>query len=333
MSRTDLSSKIQTSNIYLADPAIPNKARIRPKTSFNILFGLIVGLVSGVGLVLFFEYGGKHIKGPRDLARYFDGFRTLGMVPQYPQLHKSGFANIMVLEPMGVVANCYRHIRTSLWIAMNSEPPFSLAVMSPREGVGKTTFSANLAIALAQVDDVPVVLIDTDLRRPRIGSIFGITDDHDKAKGLVHYLEGKAEESEILHDTNVPNLAVIPAGEVSSHPTELLHSKKMKTLLQWCQQQGFSVILDTPAALPVVDAMVVSNIVSGAILVVSAGETTKDDALETVERFMNHGIKILGVVMQKVPLNSLPAYYRDSPYFVSKDRKKFGLGSTMMLIG
>jgi len=98
----------------------------------------------------------------------------------------------------------------------------------------------------------------------------------------------------------------------------------MKTLLQWCQQQGFNVILDTPAALPVVDGIVNSNLVSGTILVVSAGETLKEEALETVEQFMKYGIKILGVVMQKVSLNSLPAYYRKSPYFVPRDRKKSG---------
>jgi len=322
MSRTDLSTKIQTSNIYLAEPAIPNAAQVRPKTARNSLLGLILGLVSGVGLALFLEYGGRTMKGPRDLARCFNGFLTLGMIPKSAHFHKAGLVGIMDSEPMGVVANCYRHIRTSLWIAMESEPPFSLAITSPSASEGKTTLAANCAIVLAQVDDVRVVLIDTDLRRPRIGNIFGLTGDGDKTKGLVQYLEGEADESEILHDTNVPNLAVIPAGELSSHPTELLHSKKMRTLLQWCQQQGFSVILDTPAALPVVDAMVVSNLVSATILVVSAGETKKDEARETVEKFTNHGINILGVVMQKVPLDSLPAYYRKSPYFVSRGRKK-----------
>ena len=330
MSRTDLSTKIQTSNIYLAEPAIPDTTPIKPRTARNTLLGLILGLAAGVGLALFSEYGGKTIKGPRDLARYFDGFLTLGMIPKSPQFHKSGLARIMASEPMGIVANCYRHIRTSLWIAMESEPPFSLAITSPSDREGKTTLAANVAIALAQVDDVRVVLIDTDLRRPRIGRIFGLSDDHDKAKGLTHYLAGEAEESEILHDTDVPNLAVIPAGDLPPHPTEMLHSKKMRMLLQWCQQQGFSVILDTPAALPVVDAMVVSQLVAGTILVVSAGETTKDDALEIVERFMNHGINILGVVMQKVPLKDLPAYYRTSPYFVSKGRRKSGSRNTAL---
>ena len=181
-------------------------------------------------------------------------------------------------------------------------------------------------MSLAQVEGVRVVLIDADLRRPRLGSLFGLADDKDKVKGLVQYLEGDAEASEILHDTSIPNLAVIPSGDRPIHPTEMLHSKKLEALLTWCNQQGFSVILDTPAVLPVVDAMIVSNIVSGAILVVSAGKTIKDEVLETVEQFGQHGIKILGVVMQKVPLNSLPVYYRKSPYFVSNNRKKSGSG-------
>lgn len=327
MSRADLSTKVQTSNIYIAEQAIPNSRPIRPNTTLNILLSLLGGSALGMGLALFFEYGGKNIKGLRDFARYFDGFLMLGMVPKIRAVSKSGNSLVMLSQPMGISANCYRHIRTSLWIAMGSEPPFSVAITSPSENEGKTTLAANLAIALAQVEGGRVVLFDTDLRRPRIGSIFGIEENQDKAKGLAHYLEGDAEEGEILHETSVPNLAVIPAGYLPPHPTELLHSKKMKTLLQWCHDQGFSVILDTPASLPVVDAMIVCNLVSGTILVMSAGETNKDAATTVVEQLTNHGIKILGVVMQKVPMASLPAYYRDSPYFAIKDQKKSGLRS------
>jgi polysaccharide biosynthesis transport protein len=325
MSRTDLSTKIQTSNIYLAESAIPDMTPIRPKTPLNILMGLIVGLVSGVGLALLSEYAGKTFKGPRDFARVFEKFLVLGMVPKSPEVLKPNQSLMMVSYPMGVSANCYRHIRTSLWIAMQSEPPFSVAVTSASDHEGKTTLSANLAIALAQVEGVRVVLIDTDLRRPRVAHVFGIDEDHDKAKGLVHYLEGEAEISEILYETKVPNLAVIPAGYMPPHPTELLHSKKMRTLLQWCKEQGFSVILDTPAALPVVDAMVVGNMVSGTIVVVCAGKTIKKEAVEVLDRLKNHEINILGVVMQKAPMSSLPSYYRDSPYFAYKNQGKAGM--------
>lgn len=321
MSRTDLSTKIQTSNIYLAEWAIPNESPIRPKTARNVLLGLIFGLSAGLGVALFLEYGGKNIKGPRDLARYFDRFLTLGMVPKSPKGMNSRRSLVMLSSPMGIAANCYRHIRTSLWIAMESEPPFSLAVTSASDQEGKTTLAANLAVALAQVEGVKVVLIDTDLRRPQVGNIFGISEDQDKAKGLAHYLLGDAEESEILHETSVPNLAVIPAGCAPPRPTELLHSMRMKALLERYREQGFSVILDTPAALPVVDAMVVSNLVSGVILVVSVGQTEKGSAMTMVDQLASHGIKILGVVLQKVPLAILPAYYRESPYFKFKDRR------------
>lgn len=327
MSRADLSTQIQTSNMYVAEPAIPNRNPIFPKTTRNALMGLILGLLSGVGLVLFKEFGGQVLKGPRDLDRYLGDCLTLGLIPkssQYAKSSKSKRKLAMLAEPMGMTANCYRHIRTRLWIATGSEPPFSMAITSPREGVGKTTLAADLAIALAQVDAVRVVLIDTDLRRPRLGSLFGLNEDKDKVKGLVQYLEGEVEASEILHDTSIPNLVVIPAGDVPIHPTEMLHSKKMQALLSWCKQQGFSVILDTPAALPLVDAMIVSQLVSSAILVVSAGETTKAEAVETVDQLKNHGINILGVVMQKVPVSNLPIYYQKSPYIVSKASKQSG---------
>ncbi len=317
MSRADLSAKVQTSNIYQAEQAIPDGRPISPKTPRNALFGLILGLAFGVGFALFLEYGGKNLNGPRDFSRHFTGLKLLGMLPKILGVSKSGYSPVMLSQPTGVSANCYRHIRTSLWIAMESEPPFSLAITSPGDNEGKTTLAVNMAIALAQVEGIRVVLIDTDMRRSRIGNIFGIEEDQEKVKGLAHYLDGDAEESEILHETSVPNLAVIPAGFLPPHPTEMLHSIKMRTLLQWCHEQGFSVILDTPAILPVVDAMIVSHLVAGTILVVSAGQTSKANAQETVEKLTSHEIKILGVVMQKVPLKDLPMYYRTSPYFNS----------------
>ena len=222
-----------------------------------------------------------------------------------------------------MTAECYRHIRTSVWLAMGNDRPFSLVVTSPGEHEGKTTLAVNLAIAMSQLEDLRVVLIDVDLRSPHLGSIFGLSDGKkDKANGLVQYIEGEVEIKEILHQTTLPNLAVIPAGRVPRNPTEMLHSKQMTTLLDWCKQQGFCVILDAPAILPVVDATVTGSLVSGTIFVVSAEETYREAAKTAMEQLINNGISLLGVVMQKVPLANIPRHSRGSLYHFPKEIPK-----------
>lgn len=318
MKRADLSKQIQTNNMYLAEPAIPHVIPVRPKTALNTVLGLVVGLVAGIGLGLFFEYGGKTFKGPRDVARHLSGLPSLGWVPRVPKIGKTIRKSIMEREPLGMAANCFRNIRMSLWLALGNSRPFSLVITSPSEQEGKSTLALNLAIAMSQLEGCKPVLIDADLRRPVVGKSFGIEAEGDQRKGLVEFLEGEAEFDEILHHTTIPNLALIPSGRLPDHPTELLHSKKMQALLKWCEQQGYSIICDAPAALPVVDSIVLGSMVSGTVLVVSAGETLREATRTTIERMNNYGINILGVVIQKVPQDDIPQSHQGSHYNLTR---------------
>jgi len=311
MREADISTEIKTSNMYLAEPAIPNPNPLSPKTGRNTLLGFLIGLVSGVGLACLLEYGGKTFKGPHDLERYLVGLELLGWVQRLSEKRRGGLARIMELEPFSPAADSYRHIRTHVWLAGRGQHPFSIAISSPGDREGKTTLAVNLAIALSQLEDNRVVLIDADLRLPGLARIFDIEEGKGKAKGLVHYLLGEVEAREILHPTKTPNLVVIPAGRIPPNPTDLLHSKQMTALLTWCKEQGLCTIVDTPAILPVVDGTVVASLVSlGTILVVSAGETNRDALRTAIEKLTNHGVRIVGVIMQKVIPNMVPSYYR-----------------------
>lgn len=318
MKRADLSKQIQTNNMYLAEPAIPHAVPVRPKTALNIILGLVMGLVSGIALGLGLEYGGKTFRGPKDVTRHLSGLPALGWVPRFPKSGKSSRQSIMEREPLGMAANCFRDIRMSVWLALGNRRPYSFVITSPSENEGKSTLALNLAIAMSQVDEGKTVLIDADLRRPAIGKLFGIEVEEVQRKGLVDFLEGEARFDEIVHHTTIPNLVLIPAGRLSGNPTELLHSKKMQILLDQCEQQGYSVIFDAPATLPVVDSIVLGSLVTGTILVVSAGETLRTATKTTVERMQGYGINILGVVIQKVPQDDIPQFYQGSLYYVPK---------------
>ena len=135
-------------------------------------------------------------------------------------------------------------------------------------------------------------------------------------------IEGEVDIKEIFHQTTLPNLAVIPAGRVPPNPTEMLHSRQMRTLLHWCKQEGICAILDAPAVLPVVDATVAGSLVSGTIFVVSAEETYREAAKAALEQLVNNGISLLGVVMQKVPLANIPRHFRGSLYHFPKEIPK-----------
>jgi len=211
MKRTDLSTEIKTSNMYLAEPAMPTQVPVKPNTRRNALLGILMGLVSGIGIALLSEYTGKTFKGPRDLSRYLAGLQFLGWLPRCSERRKGDVYRMMEIEPLGMAADCFRHIRTSVWLAMGNDRPFSLAVTSPGESEGKTTVAVNLAMAMSQLEDLHVVLIDLDLRRPQIANVFGINDEKkDKSNGLVQYLEGEVGIKEILHQTAFEKRTFLP---------------------------------------------------------------------------------------------------------------------------
>jgi capsular exopolysaccharide synthesis family protein len=189
-------------------------------------------------------------------------------------------------------------------------------ITSPGESEGKTTLAVNLARATAQLEDTRVILIDADLRKAHAHPIFRIQTGNAKPKGLVDFLTGSADLQEIVYQTDVGNLFVIPSGICPSNPSELLHSKQMRKLLQSYREQGFHIILDAPPVLPVADPAILAPRVDGVLLVISAGETTREACQSAIQRLTTSGGKFLGIVLQKAPITDYPYYsghYMNSP--------------------
>lgn len=312
MKEAQLAKELTLNNIVLADPAVPIPDPVKPKKTANTILGFLIGLASSISLAFLLEARDGSIKGPEDLNKYFPGLVCLGLVPFIKRTRKQEIGQLFPVTP---AADSYRAIRASLLVSTEDQYPESVLITSPGPNEGKSTLAANLAIAMAQLKQDPVILIDADLRKPRIEQIFGM-----KAKGgigggaigLAHYLAGKANIEEIMHATSSPYLFVIPSGGVPPNPSELLHSKAMTVLLERFRAGRYRVILDAPPVLPVMDPIVLGRQVAGVVLVISARETWRDACRSAAKRLTTPGIKMLGVILQKVKRDDMPPYYLDS---------------------
>ncbi len=304
----NLSAGFHTANVYLADPAVPGSIPVKPKKQLTTMLGLLVGLMTGVGLALFLEARDRTLKGPDDLGRYLPKVSFLGMIPLMPKAKAGERAYLLTDQSSGVTAEHIRIIRTSVLLSSPNELPSCVLITSAGEGEGKTTLSVNLAIALAQLENTRVILINADFRNHDHLYIHGIQRQGIDTKGLASFLAGRAELKEIIYRTDIANLSVIPRGERPSNPSELLHSKQMKLLLNRCREEGHHVILDAPPVLPVADPVILASQVDGVLLVASAGQTTREACQLAIERLTNAGGKILGIVLQKVRVPYNPYY-------------------------
>jgi capsular exopolysaccharide synthesis family protein len=306
----DLSIGLRANNVYLADPAVPNSIPVKPKKQLNTILGLLLGLMTGVGLAVFLEARDRTVKGPDDLERYLPRVSLLGMLPLLSNAETGDRARLLTDQSAGATAENVRIIRTSVLLSSPKELPSCVLITSPGESEGKTTLSVNLAMALAQLEHTRVILIDADFRKPAHGYIHGIQHEGSQTKGLSSFLAGRAELEEIIHRTAIANLSVIPRGKRPSNPSELFHSKKMGFLLNRCRQEGYHVILDAPPVLPVTDPVILATQVDGVLLVASVGQTTREACRLAIERLTAAGGKVLGIVLQKarVPDNSYYCY-------------------------
>ncbi|MCX5724506.1 MAG: polysaccharide biosynthesis tyrosine autokinase [Nitrospirae bacterium] len=320
MKETDITTEIRTSNIYVMDPAIVSLVAVKPKRTQTVLLATLFGLLGAVGLIVFLDIADNSLKSPEDVAQSLRGLAFLGFLPavRRSRRHPSGAALIAHEDQHSIFAEQIRSIRTGLLLSESEKPPTSFVVTSAAKGEGKTTFAINLAIAFSQMGH-RTVLIDGDLRNPRLHQVFGFTVE----KGLSQYLVGEAELMEIVQPTVVPNLLLIPCGAVPHNPVELLMSTYMQDLLESFRTEGLYVIIDCASMLAVSDPAIVSHhAVDGTILVVHAAHTTHEMAQASVRLLQAHQTKILGVVMQQLKQCDLSAYY--SEYYASSQRKSYG---------
>jgi len=306
MKEQSVTEEIQTVNVWVVEKAgIPGKP-VRPKKSLNILLGIIVGLFGGIGLTFFFDYLDNTIKSPDDVETRL-GLAVLGMVPLL-QAKEGNIDELLLQKPQAAFSEHYKNLRTALLLSSASKPPQNILVTSMGPEEGKTVTSVNLALTIAE-SDYSVLLIDGDLRKPRVHSIFGLNN----AKGLSTYLAGTSTSINIIRGPK-ENLSIIPAGPLPPNPSELLGSYKLHELIRVLKERYNIIIWDSPPLMTVTDSLILSKVLDGTVIVTKAGKTTYDivrRGLKAIRgrRSSDSESRVLGIVINAIDVKKSDYYY------------------------
>jgi succinoglycan biosynthesis transport protein ExoP len=330
MKEAGISAGITASNIQLVDEAeLPIKS-YKPDKRLNLILALIVGLFLGVGLAFFFEYLDNSVKTPEDVEQLVR-LPFFGLVPELSH-DRRGRVNreasypvelITFGHPKSMLSEAYRNIRTSILLSFSGRVPKNIAISSPNPMEGKTTTSINTAIALSQTG-ARVLIIEADLRRPRIHRIF----QQENGVGLSNFLSGNAELDSIIKSTEIPNLSYIASGPLPPNPSELLGSSIFKSMIESLDEQFDHIVFDAPPILGFADSVILATSVDGTILVVQGGKTPKETLQRTKDVLSQVNARILGVVINRVNIRRSGYdgygyyYYRYHSYYGEKSKSE-----------
>jgi capsular exopolysaccharide synthesis family protein len=345
-SETEVAVRLQDtrqSNIRIIDHALVPDGPFRPSLRKDITYGLLLGLLLGVGGALLIEIMDRTLKTPEEIERRL-GLATLAVVQDLSEIGKAygydsayayggyGYghgsppaasgerprvrasrnapagwlekkksspaaaAQIELMpheRPRTLISESYRSLRTALSLSSAREIRV-IAVTSAVAGEGKTATASNLAVVLAQLGR-PVLIVDCDLRKPRLHQVFHVSN----RLGLVNQLTATADPEAVILPTEVPNLWVVPSGPTPPNPSELLASERMRDWLRTMRERFDYVIVDTPPALAVTDATLVGALADGVVLTLRSHKVTREEARICRDRLRQADIKVLGAVLNR----------------------------------
>ncbi len=318
-------------NISIIDYAITPDGPIGPNRARTVIIGLFLSLGLGVGLALLLEYLDDTVHSTDEVERLLH-LPALAVIPsalgngrQRRRLlagpgglqKRNGNPSenpelLMNVDGRSPLAESYRHLRTSVLLSTAGRAPRSLLITSSLPGEGKTTTAVNTAVSLAQTG-ASVVIIDADMRRPRLRSIFGLSE----RGGLSSILSNDLSEEEILalvSKEEVTGLYMLTAGPIPPNPAELLGSDQMRRLLTVLQSKFNHVVVDSPPVSSFTDGVLISTMVDGVLLVVHGGKSSRHVVKRSRQLLHDVGAKIFGVVLNNVNLQSHDYYYYQRYY-------------------
>jgi capsular exopolysaccharide synthesis family protein len=295
----NLTGMLKANNVRFLDRASPPRTPISPILSFNLSIGALLGLIFGLLLVFAIESMDNTLKSP-EAAEELIGAPLLGLIPMLSQSKQHLIADAperdlaVFNDPTSLAAEACRSIRTNMmFIAAQKE--FSLfSVTSPGPQDGKTTVAINLAVTMAQAGG-RILLIDTDMRKPRIHKSFRLKAE----KGISSVMAGDLPLKDAICKSDVPNLDVLPCGPMPPNPAELLHTERFRKILAECRASYDRVILDSPPIGPVTDPAIIGSVTDGVVLVLRAGHTTREAAQYARRQLGDAGARILGLVVNQ----------------------------------
>ncbi len=283
----------------LQQALIPNSP-FTPNVPVNLVIGALLGLAAGVLISVLREVLDTRIRNEHDIEAITDapilgGIAFDQRTPDNPLVVKD--------DPRSARAESFRTLRTNLQFVNAGESTRSLVITSSVQGEGKSTSAANLAIAIA-LSGQKVIIVDADLRKPKLAEYLGL----EGGAGLTDVLVGRAQGNDVIQRWGETNLYVLPAGKIPPNPSELLGSKAMEQLIRSLENSFDTVLFDAPPLLPVTDAAILAVNTGGALLMVAAGRAHKNQVRGAVSAISNVGAKVAGVVLTMLPTRGPDSY-------------------------
>lgn len=329
---SDLTEMLRPRDVRIVEQASIGRTPVSPNVSLNLLIGTVLGLLFGVGAATARHILDRTIRQPDDIEEVLS-LPFLGYLPASEDKGPAYGADpkkkvkrgrraeggggggpriefVAHENPTNTFSEATRAIRTSIMFSSPDKPLRRLLVTSANAGEGKTTVAANLAITLAQLNR-NVLLLDCDLRRPRIHKIFEVNNDN----GLTGAILDPTGVFDHVVATRIPKLSILPSGVIPPNPSELFHSQTFAEVLDKLGERFDVIVMDSPPLGPVTDSAVLAPQCDGAVLVVRAQHTSKLSALRATRQLHSVGANLIGTVLNAFsPLGKNPYYYRGYEY-------------------
>ena len=330
----------QHNNLRIIDRASIPKKPVGPKRALMITLALAVSLMGSVGLVFLLESLDNTIKNTEDVSRYVQ-LPALGVIPVFgtsarqPKTitnkrrkaigsggngksirlyygpEETTAASLAILDTRSSAAEAYRALRTSVLLSAAGSAPKTMLFTSSQPSEGKTTTVVNTAMSLAQLG-ASVLIIDCDLRKPTTHKVLGVNP----FQGISTYLSRNIEVDELIQQLPQENISLLPCGPIPPNPAELISSDKMKAMLAKLSERYDHILIDSPPIINVTDAVILSKMVDGVIMVVHGGRSTREAVRRARQELDSVGAKIFGVVLNNVDLrhDAYDGYYYSYGY-------------------
>lgn len=288
--------KMRVENIQIIDKAYIPQNPISPNKTLNIIIGSVIGLMIGVFITFLLEYLNNTFKIPEDVEKNLN-LPVLGIIPK---MDSNSVDAIVKNDPKSHISEAFRTMRTNIQFTNVDKDIKTLAITSSAPNEGKSTIVCNLAISIAQ-GGRRVLLVDCDLRRPKLHRSFSVTNNI----GLTNILMGAFSlEDSLFEIENIAGLALVTSGPIPPNPSELLSSYRMKDFLELVKRKYDMVIFDTPPIGFVTDGSIISTLTESTLFVIESHKTEIDQVKYSKGLLDKVNINIIGVVLNKLPLKN-----------------------------